>query len=95
METKHTKGEWQIRNFNDHDLYSIIHNDLGVRICEVKSYTANIFNDPSVEERKANAKLISAAPKLLEACIAAEKHHQGAHSEIGYMLRKAIEKATK
>jgi len=40
-----------------------------------------------------NAKLFTAAPKLLDACIKAEKHHQGGHSEIGIQLREAINKA--
>ncbi len=45
------------------------------------------------EELKANCKLITASPILLQACIEAEKHHQGAHSEIGAILREAIEMA--
>jgi len=43
--------------------------------------------------RKKDIALIAAAPDLLEACIKAEKHHQGYHSEIGSILREAIKKA--
>lgn len=64
---KHTKGEWK-RNPHDTDLEETIKSDSGLRICEVKSFGSNdCFRDPSVEERKANAKLIAAAPELLEA----------------------------
>lgn len=41
------------------------------------------------------AKLFAAAPALLNACIEAEKHHQGLHSEIGNHLRQVIRKALK
>lgn len=44
--------------------------------------------------RDADAKLIAAAPDLLKVCIEVEKHHQGQHSELGFMLREAIKKAT-
>jgi len=38
------------------------------------------------EERKKNK-------ELLGACIEAEKHHQGKHSKIGFVLREAIKKS--
>lgn len=44
----------------------------------------------SEKEVEAHAKLIEIAPLLLDACIQAEKHHQGKHSEIGYLLREVI-----
>ena len=43
--------------------------------------------------RSKDVHLISAAPDLLNACIEAEKHHQGLHSQIGDILRNAINKA--
>ena len=46
------------------------------------------------KELQEKVKIASAAPALLDACIEALKHHQGAHSEIGHKLRDAIKKAT-
>lgn len=45
------------------------------------------------EKEVANAMLLAASKNLLEACIEAEKHHQGGHSDVGIMLRSAIDKA--
>ena len=65
--TKFTKGEWIIEN-KEHNLYSMIHSESGKRIAEIKSYgKSDTFNDPSVKERIANAKLICAAPEMLSA----------------------------
>ena len=84
MEKKFTKGEWIIGQNNF--CIDILCNDKVLATCwgtvKVRS------------ERIANAKLIAAAPELLDACIEALKHHQGAHSEIGHKLRETIKKAT-
>jgi len=68
METKFTKGEWLIEECPS-QLESTITSTNGKRICVVKSYPGRLFNDPDANERIANAKLIAAAPDLLEACI--------------------------
>lgn len=52
-----------------------------------------VFKGTKGKWKLGSAKLIAAAPKLLKACIKAEKHHQGGHSETGHLLRKAIYKA--
>lgn len=46
------------------------------------------------EEINQPKKIEEATQLLLNACIEAEKHHQGLHSEIGFILREAIKKAT-
>ena len=48
----------------------------------------------SQRTEKEFAYLMPAAPALLAACIEAEKHHQGGHSDIGFILRDAIRRAT-
>lgn len=68
METKHTKGEW-VLDVAPTSLESTITSTNGKRICDVKSYRDICFNDPCEEERDANAKLIAAAPELLESLI--------------------------
>lgn len=67
METKHTKGEWIIKD-EHYSIESTIISDNGERIAVAKSYpkSANL-NDVSESERIANAKLIAAAPEMLKA----------------------------
>jgi hypothetical protein len=70
MKAKHTKGKWIIESTKDtNSLYSMIYSG-EVRIAEVKSYGKDSkFNDATYEEKEANAKLIAAAPEMLEALI--------------------------
>lgn len=103
MEAKITKGEWAWQKFGDkynltaqHGMREII---LSASINEDKSLQPYLsMNEDGIlkpiNPNHPNAKLIAAAPDLLEACIEALKHHQGGHSYIGYKLRKAIKKAT-
>lgn len=66
METKHTKGEWTITN--SWECESTIQTTNGIRIAKIKSFGQNDgFNDPTFEEKEANAKLIATAPELLSA----------------------------
>lgn len=68
MKTNHTKGEWIA--VSNTTLYSMIYSKSGKSIAEVKSYgTEKPFNNPTIKQREANARLIAAAPDLLEACI--------------------------
>lgn len=71
METKHTKGEW-IVNKRVAGVEVAIHSETGTRICEVKSYPSRSFNDPTTKTANYNAKLIAAAPDLLDALIMAK-----------------------
>lgn len=59
MKTKHTKGEWA---FDDNEVYSES-TDHGAAICTMNTTSAHFTED----EMKANAKLIAAAPELLDA----------------------------
>jgi hypothetical protein len=55
---KHTKGNWKIDDNQKLPLAIIVDDENGEGICEIGLRT---------EENKANAKLIAAAPELLEA----------------------------
>lgn len=61
---KHTKGEWSVKSFSDSRVIvkHVIHSSNGDTICKVMRDD----NDDS-EAELANAKLIAAAPELLEA----------------------------
>ena len=58
METKHTKGEW--KTFIDE-------NDIIIETSEKVDAIASIIGGVGYKEDEANAKLIAAAPELLEA----------------------------
>ena len=98
---RHTKGEWEIKPC-DTELYSYIYSG-DVRIAEVKSYGKDykFFNDATVEEREANAKLIAAAPNMFEALNATKRlnlhnYPQGSIGrEVFELINTAINKATK
>lgn len=104
METKFTKGEWII--FNPEEIKkgkeSIGIDSIGKTRKENKSII--IFSEENIpvsitpEESFANAKLIAAAPELLEACIYAIEVDFSSHREIQNMMLKiqnAIKKAIK
>ena len=57
METKHTKGEWEIKANKE--------------LVFIKSGEKTICSMPTTDEDFHNAKLISASPDLLDACIQA------------------------
>jgi hypothetical protein len=65
MKTKHTQGEWA---FDDNEIYSES-TDHGAAICTMNTTSAHFTQ----EEVKANARLIAAAPTMLNALIEAEK----------------------
>jgi len=79
-EFKGTKGEWLIERSGLTEM------GYDIDTCDNSTLIARVGT-------KADATLIASAPDLLRACIEAEKHHQGGHSEIGHLLREAIKKA--
>lgn len=89
METKHTKGEWIVDK-------SIAYTYIRIPNGESVAMINNLEGSNGVQkENEANAKLIAAAPELLDVCIDALSHHQGRKSIIGNKLREVIKKATK
>ena len=110
METKHTPGVWEIEKRNL-DLEIDIKSSNGKRICQVKAFQGASFNDPTIEEAKINAKLIAAAPELLEALEAINARINGdfdnpalikfgtlstnTNQDIYLITNNAIKKATK
>ena len=96
MEFKGTKGDWSINKRLSNNLETEI--SCGkLRIAEAKHYNGSMFNDPSQEEGLANAKLIAAAPDLLEVCIGLQEvlYTISMPSQIMNDLEKAINKALK
>lgn len=91
METKHTKGEWEIAHDEGIGYFITNPNEWG-RICTIRS-----VREPNWE---ANAKIIAAAPELLEALIMANDvlkatyplFNEWAESSV---IEQAINKATK
>ena len=89
METNHTKGQWTVGKTSNFEYMDIDCN--GQRITSV--YTG-IESNPEAE---ANAKLIAAAPELLEALvrILEDDAENGILSPVDRVIAKtAIEKAT-
>jgi uncharacterized protein YbjT (DUF2867 family) len=65
--SKHTPGPWKIgETFSDGDIQILIPNEMGT-VCMVHNHAA-IASDPDFmeEQAQANARLIAAAPELLE-----------------------------
>lgn len=101
METKHTPGPWEaIGNLVRSPLYQPDGLPKGMQIAECKDG----YSQPFTEEAKANARLIAAAPELLEAAKEFEKFTKLRELELGTlspemqlvveMTRAAIAKAT-
>ena len=80
MQHKHTKGEWYAK---DGQIYPI---ETGKTLATVPYY-----NEES-EEMQANARLIAAAPDLLEALVSVLNWHK-AHDAISFLEEEAIKKA--
>ncbi len=73
QETKHTKGKWVAR-FNESEKFGdhyTIHTDSKNTCAFIRTLCKS---DISIEEAKANAKLIEAAPEMLEALKLAMAH---------------------
>lgn len=87
METKHTPGPWKVDSEYPERITDS--NNDGIADC------VDWFSYKTWEEKEENAKLISAAPELLEALIAALPYVK--HSGLKVTVEKveaAIEKAT-
>ena len=66
---KHTEGEWIAMNRTGTGLYKIV-SDTFQEVCETIMPYGNDLSRPKVfEQGEANAKLIAAAPDLLDACL--------------------------
>lgn len=82
METKHTQGNW--------DVTAIYNNPLS----DDKLYIINKGSSTSLKEMQANAKLIAAAPDLLEALQAMIDGKERDFSKLVEKAQAAIKKAT-
>lgn len=88
MTVKHTPGPWGV--YPDCPNTMVYCDDkAGSRVADCSSETTDL----SKEEKEANAKLIAAAPELLEACIKARSAFLTSEPEYD-LLTEVIEKAT-
>lgn len=103
MKTKHTQGKWVFNNESLDHMHVEVKNQDGYWKHVAHVYTEH-NNPPRYEEAEANAKLIAAAPELLEALVefvemmsVFHKNKSGDGSQVGKCLSKvetAIKKAT-
>jgi hypothetical protein len=94
METKHTQGEWKVKQ---EDRFLLILSNNENQIADV-TIPLDFRDMDFREECEANAKLIASAPDLLEALILADKLINGfipAKSKDSLTIKNAINKATK
>lgn len=105
MEKKYTRGPWKVKKSETKPTLNIIGTALGSKYkiarCPIEDFGPKYpeINKAELIEVEANAKLISAAPELLEACIKAKESML--RSGITYdnadqwnILNNAIKKAT-
>lgn len=81
---KHTQGPWGVKN---HGMVYTMDNMTAICSTDVE-----VGND---EEAQANAKLIAAAPELLEALRLMLAYPEGCPMDVTTQARAAIDKATK
>ena len=90
METKFTKGEWKIRYESTGIYHERIHIHCnGFEIAEVIGFGQ--YGEP---QQKANAKLIAAAPCMLEVLETIENDNNGIPEWLWIRIKEAIKKAT-
>ena len=90
MEKKFTEGEWII---DDIDILS----ESGMGICQVYDASDSHISDMDQDIVNANAKLIAAAPELLDACIKLAEYietHNISDGEAYFIAKNAIKNAT-
>jgi len=79
MEFKGTKGRWQVKHSESKTAFNVVGTVLGGRYKIARcpylqsEKLVDITNSLEKKEAKANARLIAAAPELLDACIEALK----------------------
>jgi len=94
MKTTHTPGPWEIN--------PIWSNEQGIEIHNTETTIANVqsFRKPfNEEEMNANAKLIAAAPEMLEALVEAKRMYEAIEPAGGWQgvyeeIKSAIKQAT-
>lgn len=97
MEFKGTKEKWKYEGGDNHSIDIILDDESTININRQSRYTGEYIC--TREQMEANAKLIAAAPELLEAlqeCYVAMRHERELNPQMEkayYTAEKAIEKA--
>lgn len=94
MKTKHTKGRWSVvAEVNLPELY--VSSEYHGGICSLPKYYGDLETAEGIAEAEANAKLIAAAPELLEALQVATLYVSSiSNKEDWNLIQAAIKKAT-
>ena len=82
MEKKFSQGEWKVELVNQFD------DDICIRSCE--ELVASVYEHPGTNKCYANAKLIAAAPELLDALISVINIMNDSEGVAGYHLNGDI-----
>jgi hypothetical protein len=94
METKHTKGPWSVSNrrieTNEYGIEGIDIDGAGDEIDIATVWIPKGDEDPGLYD----AKLIAAAPEMLEALLSIENDDNSIPAAIWKMINAAIKKAT-
>ena len=106
MEKKYTRGPWKVKRSESKPAFNVIGTALGgkykIARCPITDFGSTYpeTNKAELIEVEANAKLIAAAPELLEALIEARKHllkngitydNADAYNILNNALKKATE----
>ena len=90
--SKYTKGPWTILNGNGDRICAEKNGMLFVQVATVDIDSLFPMRRPPIEQRKANARLIAAAPDLLEACEAVQRDCDLGESKYSQLEWAAIQK---
>lgn len=90
--SKHTQGSWKVDGITELCIYDVDSRFIGLASITSIKGSNDTYNE-AYEEAKANARLMAAAPELLEALEAIQKHWNNELFPIMETTKQAIAKA--
>lgn len=95
---KYTRGQWIVKHIESKNAFNVVGTALGgnrkIARCPYVVTGMEKTDKREKEEAEANAKLISAAPDLLEALQNIENDDNSIPAHAWHLVQKAIKKAT-